>query len=259
MVMLNESTKKELTAAIVLAIILLGAGFGLNKFYSKDAENSPDNQSQSSEQQEPVTGNPIFGEEVTDKFNELVNTDELKKVTVAPKGSSKDEMLVSLRTASEAEDYTKFAEILREVYNKEWGADPDFTKVESAIYMQAVNKYYYPGNYSKSLEVSTTVYNQVPAGWRFRYLRIISLERLGRAALEAGDLVTAEARAMDILLMMYRPECANLLADIYIQKIEANLAAGDKASAQNNLIFIWDFEVSPDRRTKLEELYKRVQ
>ena len=63
----------------------------------------------------------------------------------------------------------------------------------------------------------------------------------------------------DILQMMYRPEGANLLADIYIKKIEINLAKGDKVSATNNLNYVWDYEVSEDRRDRLNELKQTIQ
>ncbi|PIR68552.1 hypothetical protein COU49_00730 [Candidatus Nomurabacteria bacterium CG10_big_fil_rev_8_21_14_0_10_35_16] len=54
--------------------------------------------------------------------------------------------------------------------------------------------------------------------------------------------------------MMFRPEGTNLMADIYIAKINANITAGDTELAKSNLGYIWDYEVSDDRRATLTNL-----
>jgi len=168
--------------------------------------------------------------------------------------STKEGLLVVLKDAGQEEDYENFAKYLKMVYQKQWDGDKDFVGIESAFYMKITENYFDKGDTDKALEISTIIYDEVPQGWRFRYLRIRCLEKLGRDAFNQEDLAKAEEYAMTILYMMYRPEGANLLADIYIRKIEADLAANDKISALNNLNYIWDYEVSPDRRQKLEEL-----
>ena len=80
------------------------------------------------------------------------------------------------------------------------------------------------------------------------------LEKYGRQAFAKSDLVAAEGFAIDILKMMFRPEGTNLLADVYIKKIEIALASGDKSTARSAYDYIKDYEISPDRRTKLELL-----
>lgn len=181
-----------------------------------------------------------------------------KVAEIKPKQSEKETLLANFKSAAEKEDYAVFAAHLKTVYEKGLSEDKDFTSVESAAYVTATDKYYKTGDYQKSLEIATIVYDQVPAGWRFRYLRIVSLEKLGQAAFSQNDLVKAESYANTILQMIYRPEGANLLADVYIAKIEANIAAGDKTAARNNLKYIWDYEVSQDRRDKLNQLSSQI-
>jgi len=167
---------------------------------------------------------------------------------------TKENLLLSLKSAAEAEDYPAFAKHLKTAYEKGWNKDMDFESIESAAYVKADQTYFIPGNYQKTLEISTIVYNQVPQGWRFQYLRVLALEKLGRQALEAGDLAGAEKLATAILLMTFRPEGANLLADVYIQKIEESLRAGNLQEALNQYAFIKDFEISADRAARLQEL-----
>jgi len=172
--------------------------------------------------------------------------------------STKEGLLSALKEAGEKEDYQGFTEYLKMVYQKQWDKEEDFTKAESEIYMNVTENYFDKGDVNKALEISDMVYKEVSQGWRFRYLMIRCLEKLGREALEQGNLEKAEEFAMRILQMMYRLEGANLLADIYIQKIEADLAANNKTSALNNLDYIWDYEVSQDRRDRLVELKEQI-
>jgi tetratricopeptide (TPR) repeat protein len=166
----------------------------------------------------------------------------------------KEQVLVSLKSAAEAEDYPAFARYLKTAYEKGWNTEQDFESIESASYVKADQAYFIPGNYQKTLEISTIVYTQVPQGWRFQYLRVLALEKLGRMPLEQNNLAGAEEYAFTILKMTFRPEGANLLADVYIQKIEESLAAGNLQEALNQYAFIKDFEISDDRRARLNEL-----
>lgn len=183
------------------------------------------------------------------------NGTEIKPIinTVVLTQEQKD-LLAVLKKNVDAKDFSSFADTLLEVYKNKWGEVEDFKKVESSLYVYAYDNYFAKGNLAKSLEVSTIVYGKVPEAWRFRYLRILTLEKYGRDALNAGDLKTAEGYANTILQMMFRTEGTNLLADVYIAKINTNIKAGDTASAKNNLGFIWDYEVSADRRATLQSL-----
>lgn len=168
-------------------------------------------------------------------------------------------LLAKLQKSVDARDFETFAGILLEVYKKEWGGIKEFGALESKLYVYATNEYWVKGDLGNSLKVSTIVYNKVPEAWRFRYLRIITLHKYGRNAFEKGDLSVAEDYANQILQMMYRPEGAHLLADVYISRIETNLKDGNMNMAKQNLDFIWDFEVSQDRRDKLNELKRQIE
>jgi len=45
---------------------------------------------------------------------------------------------------------------------------------------------------------------------------------------------------------------------VYIKKTESNLAQENKVTAASNMDFIWDYEVSQDRRDKLNELKQAI-
>lgn len=171
---------------------------------------------------------------------------------------TKANLLIALKNAAVKEDYQNFAKYLKMVYQNLWENDQDFLSIESAAYVKATS-YFEKGEINKALEIADIVYNEVPQGWRFRYLRIVCLEKIGRNALNQNDLAKAEEYATKILQMMYRPEGVNLLADVYIKKIETSLVAGDKKSAFKNLNYIWDFEVSQDRRDKLTQLKNQIE
>jgi tetratricopeptide (TPR) repeat protein len=167
---------------------------------------------------------------------------------------SKEDLLLRLKEATQAKDYAALAKYLKASYEKGWYQEQDFQAAESAAYVQADNIYFIPGDYEKTLEVSTLVYSAVPQGWRFLYLRVLALEKLGRLALEQNDVQGAEGYATTILQMTFRPEGANLLGDVYIQKIEESMKAGNLEEAKNSYLYIKDFEVSQDRRMRLEQL-----
>lgn len=201
----------------------------------------------------------VFIEPAAEKIDEVQpRQSEVFDTQSQQSQSEKEILLVNIKSSADKEDYSAFAVYLKTVYEKGLSEDKDFTAAESAAYVKATDKYYKTEDYQKSLEIATIVYDQVPSGWRFRYLRIASLEKLGRAAFSQNDLAKAEYYANAILQMMYRPEGANLLADVYIAKIEANIVAGDKTAAQNNLKYIRDYEVSQDRRDKLNQLSSQI-
>lgn len=171
---------------------------------------------------------------------------------------TKEELLLSLKEAAEAEDYTSFARYLKAANEQGWYKEADFQSIESAAYVKADQTYFIPGDYEKTLEVSTLVYNAVPQGWRFLYLRVLALEKLGRQALKENDFEGAKEYALTILRMTFRPEGANLLADVYIKKIEGSIEAQNKTEAEEFLNYIWDFEVSEERREQLIELKEEM-
>lgn len=196
-----------------------------------------------------------------------VETKETQTVPDMPKAkvtpvviaqTEKDKTLAKLRESMGKEDYSSFGDALEVVYRNKWQNEESFALTESAFYVFATDKYYEKGNYDKTVEVSTIVYRKVPEAWRFRYLRIRALEALGRKQFNIGDLDSAEKYAQQILQMMFRVEGANLMADVYISRIKTNLKDGNKNLAKQNLGYIWDYEISQDRRDTLTELKKQI-
>lgn len=199
---------------------------------------------------------PINGGEVTDPREGETNTPTTPEVTAPTNNlsTSQNILLKKLEQTVKDKDFENFALTLEEVYKNQWGGKKEFSTVESSMYVYATNEYWVKGDLENSLRVSDIVYGKVPEAWRFRYLRIVTLEKYGRNAFNSGDLVKAEEYANKILQMMYRPEGANLMADIYIAKIEQNIRDGKTDLAKQNLGFIWGFEVSADRAAKFEAL-----
>lgn len=193
----------------------------------------------------------IPNQEVTEENNQI---EENKDNAPTFDSSTKEGILSAMDYYSKLEDFNNFSKYLEVMYQKQWDKDPTLEKKESEIYMNITTKYFDTGNIDEALRISTIVYDEVSQGWRFRYLRIRCLEKIGRDAYNQNDLIKAEEYAMKILQMMFRLEGSDLLADVYIKKIEGNLTQGDKMAAANNLNFIWDYEVSQDRRDKLIEL-----
>lgn len=188
-----------------------------------------------------------------------------KDLNLEPKPAlsfNQGELLKNLKNAVEIaksrEDYLPFAEYLKTVYKNGLDKNKQFMEVESDLYVFTDKEYFVQGHYNKSLEFSTVVYNQVFQSWRFLYLRVLSLEALGREAFRKNDLQAAEQYAMTILQMTYRLEGANLLTDIYIQKIRDKMKSGDVESAQRDLVYIIDFQVSDDRKTILIALWEEL-
>jgi len=203
-----------------------------------------------------IEGNNQQVEEQKDPEEEEITIKESDKPLIDT--TTKEGLLTALDMSGKEEDFESFAKYLKIVYQNQWDKDQDLEKKESDTYMLATTKYFDAGNIDEALRISSIVFNEVPQGWRFRYLRIRCLEKMGRDAYNSNDLINAEKYAMDILQMMYRPEGANLLADVYIKKIEDNLLKGDKASAEYNIWYIWDYEVDQDRRDKLTELKQTI-
>lgn len=207
---------------------------------------------------------PAGGVEMPD--NTIVKTpDTAVPVKIVEDSSSKStltaeqkDLLAKLQKTVDTRDYEAFAVVLEQVYKNQWGEKEAFKKAESDFYVYTTDKYWTKGDLANALKFSTIVFNKVPEAWRFRYLRIVTLHKYGRNAFDVGDLKTAEDYANQILQMMFRPEGANLLADVYIKKIETNVKDGNTNLAKQNLDFIWDYEVSADRRTILEDLKKQL-
>lgn len=241
---------KHFVAAIsAIVIVLIGVylyveknGFPVNL----PTQNTNNNSTEQKNTIQPDSGKPVENSIDAEKPRQELDL------------STKQGLSESLKQAADNNDFQKFAELLKKVYQNKWEQEELFGKTESAAYMKITEQYFDKGNIEKALEIASIVYEQVPQGWRFRYLRIRSLEAQGRTAFNQGDLKIAEEKAMLILNMMYRREGADLLADVYIKKIETNIQNNEKQIAINNLNFVWDYEVSDNRRAKLIELKEQI-
>lgn len=240
-----ENLNKQKYISFIVVIIVIALGFVFLK--SNDVVAPTDNLA--IETPDPlVTEDPTAVKPLEDTPAD-VDTDTTNDLTPAQQA-----LLAKLKTAVDARDFEDFASELLNVYKKGWAGVSEFTALESSLYVYATDTYWVKGDLDNSLRVSTIVYNKVPEAWRFRYLRIVTLEKYGRNALNSGDLVKAEDYAMQILQMMFRPEGTNLMADVYIAKINADIASGNTEMAKQNLGYIWDYEVSEDRRATLTAL-----
>ncbi len=242
---MKENIQKYVSIVVVLSLILIVVFFVWNKKVSAPVDNVE------------VT-DPTVVETPDTKTPDNVDTTKPDTSTSTTLTAEQTALLARLQKTVDDKDFNAFADVLLEVYKKDWGNKKEFSAVESKMYVYATNEYWVKGDLENSLRVADIVYTKVVEGWRFRYLRIVTLEKYGRNALNAGDLVKAESYANQILQMMYRPEGANLMADIYIAKIEQNIKDGKLELAKQNLGFIWGFEVSQDRADKFEALKKQL-
>ena len=244
---------KHFVAAISAIIIVLIGGYmyvGKHGFPIKiPSQTEQNNNSELGNNNKQGSGKPVENSE-----NSIITEPEIQN----PDISTKQGLSEALKKAAESEDYARFAEYLKKVYQNQWDKDELFGKTESAAYVKATEQYFDKGNIEKAFEIASIVYEQVPQGWRFRYLRIRALEAQGRTAFNQGDLKTAEEKAITIIQMMYRREGADLLAYVYIKKIEINIQNNDKQTATNNINFVWDYEMSENRRTRLLELKEQI-
>ncbi|OPZ92268.1 MAG: hypothetical protein BWY74_01664 [Firmicutes bacterium ADurb.Bin419] len=238
------SLKNKNIIVLFICVAVLIAGVILYFNYNNATEQIENND----EEGEIINNNE--GEREQESEEELGENKDNTEIDI----TTKEGLLFLLDKYGKEEDFTNFAKYLTIVYVNEWDKDSLLESKESEIYMNVINKYFNKGEIEETLRISDIVYEKVPQSWRFRYLKIMAMERMGRDAFEIGDLATAEDIALKILQMMYRPEGANLLADVYIKKIENDIEKEDLNSARNNLYFIWDYEVSDDRREKLEEI-----
>lgn len=241
---MNPNAQKYISLIVVILVVVLGVFLLKNKKANSPAPS-------------PSIATPSVGSSIGPSPSAAIPGNTPSNTPGALTEEQQD-LLAKLQKSADARDFESFASALEEVYKNQWSGIKEFTKAESDFYVYATDTYWAKGDLENSLKVSTIVYGKVPEAWRFRYLRIVSLEKYGRNAFNAGDLKTAENYANQILQMMYRPEGANLLADVYISKIKTDIKSGNTALAKQNIGFVRDFEVSQDRRDALNDLSKQL-
>lgn len=275
--------KKQYIAGIFVVVFLIGFGIGIfqkkQKFVFQEdvrATSAPSKLEEQLQPQQAVTSAAKDELSASEKNStEKLAASSQKKVLTqqpsnqkklaraplqkAPKDMTESELLTALQETGKNEQYAKFADVLLEVYTRKLENKDNFKKAESVAYVKATEYLDKEKNPQKALDTADIVYKKVSFGWRFKYLRVRALEALGRVAFEAGDLTKAQEYAYTILTMEFRPEGANLLGDIFIKKSETALAKGDMQAAREAYEEIRDYEVSPDRKAKLDELAKKLQ
>ncbi len=183
------------------------------------------------------------------------------KLTFVPKekkqaGSEEKKALQDrLKKASDEEDYAEFAKNLKEIYANGWQGEKDFTKIESETYVRATN-IFTNGETQKAFDIANIVYSQVFESWRFKYLKVRVLEKLGLQALEKGELDKAKNYATQIMSIEFRPEGVNLMAKTLIAQAEAAIKSGDKTKAKSILMESSGMEISAELRQKIDEMMK---
>jgi hypothetical protein len=251
---IQESAQKEISTAF---------GAGVNKETKGDVGTST--KQAKLEHNAPYTESVKNNNKKEEKKIEAKKPEQQKEDTAqvdiskAPKELSQEELLAVLQLTGKNAQYEKFADYLAEVYARYPTGDKEFVKAESEIYVRASDYLDKEKNAQKALDVANIVYKKVPFGWRFKYLKVRAMEALGRAAFTKGDVGKAEEYARTILRIEYRPEGANLLADIYIKKIETMLAQEDMSGALELYEEIQAYQVGTDQKTRLDALAVKLQ
>jgi tetratricopeptide (TPR) repeat protein len=157
----------------------------------------------------------------------------------------KQKLQDQLKDAADKDDGEAFATALVEVYKNGWEKDEDFQSIESKFYVKATG-YFDKGETDRALKLANTIFAKVPTGWRFKYLKVRCLERLGVTAFEKGDLAKAEEYATQIMMIEFRPEGVNLMAKILIRKAEDSTKKGDRETAKKYLLQAREMQISPE-------------
>lgn len=257
--------KHVLALVSTIALLLIGAFLYLEENpLTKPVSPFAENETETTETFETETQGQETQENSTETTETTENTQDTQDTQEIQDTQDQQDQVIDITTkqglsdilkqTADQDDYENFAKYLKIAYQNLWETDELFSKIESDLYVKAAEQYFDQNNITRALEASSIVYEQVPQSWRFRYLKIRSLEKQGRDALAQNDLATAEAKAMAILQMLYRREGADLLADVYIQKIQANIQDADQQLALENIYFIWDYEVSDVQREQLTDL-----
>ncbi|HLD20053.1 MAG TPA: hypothetical protein VJB93_02300 [Patescibacteria group bacterium] len=185
--------------------------------------------------------------------------DRIIPVFIKTQEQKDEKILKDIRSATQKEDWDAFGKLMAQVYEQRLiETNQEFNKAESEAYVKATTYLDKEKDSQKALDVATKVYDFSPYGWRFNYLKVRALETLGKQAFAEGNAQLAESYAMQMLTIQYRPEGTNLLADIYIQKIEKALKEGGTEKALQAYLAIKDYEISQDRRDKLNQLARQL-
>ncbi|OGF20950.1 hypothetical protein A2Y83_00835 [Candidatus Falkowbacteria bacterium RBG_13_39_14] len=232
-----KNTKLNLSILIIVIAAAAG-GIFLYKRKNHPAQEQPAVQDEQSEKDENLTSKIEF---------------EPKKDVENPE-FSKEELKKKLEEAIGNKDYKNFADILRIIYDYNWQGEKELLELESKFYVIGADEYYKKGNYEEGLRMAEIISGKVFESWRFKYLRVLCLEGLGLEKLEKGDYDKAEEYAMKMLSIEFRPEGADLLARVNIEKAKTAYKNGKTNEALSFLAKVEDYELTKERREEIEKL-----
>lgn len=191
--------------------------------------------------------------------------DSLKtKLLIEPKKDvenpefSEEELADKLKKAIEEKDYEEFGNTLKIIYNYNWQDKKDLVALESKMYVIGTDEYYKKGNLEEGLKIANIISGKVFESWRFNYLKILCLEKMGLNELEKGNYDEADKYAMEILSIEFRPEGVDLHARAIIAKSKKLIAEGHKDEAMKLLIGLKDYELSKERMEEINSFIKNV-
>jgi len=163
-----------------------------------------------------------------------------------------------LRQAIDAKNFADFTTALRTVYDKRLDTAEAFKALESEMYVYVTENYFVKKNYNESLRLANIVFDKVFESWRFSYMKIVSLKGLGDIEFAKGNLDKADSYAMDILAIEFRPEGADLHAQVNIAKAKIAKAAGKIDEAKALLNDALKYELTADRKAEANKLLSEL-
>lgn len=209
-------------------------------------------------------GNKKDNVEKKEKNNQGENYSLKSTLNIEPKKDvenpkySEEELAEKLKKAIDERDYETFGNVLRIIYDYNWQDKKDLVALESKMYVIGTDEYYKKGNIEEGLKMANIISGKVFESWRFNYLKILCLEKLGLNELEKGNYDEADNYAMEILSIEFRPEGVDLHARAIMEKAKKLIATGNKDEAIKYLEEVKDYELSAERKKEVENFIKEM-
>ncbi|MFH1030178.1 MAG: hypothetical protein V1770_02870 [bacterium] len=236
---MNQKIKLNLIILIIL-IAIAGGLFLFTRNKKNDAENKEEN---------------IPAENDSLKTKLLI---EPKKDVENPE-FSEEELADKLKKAIEEKDYEEFGNTLKIIYNYNWQDKKDLVALESKMYVIGTDEYYKKGNLEEGLKMANIISGKVFESWRFNYLKILCLEKMGLNEFEKGNYNEADKYAMEILSIEFRPEGVDLHARASIEKAKSAYKDGKIDEALSFLAKVEDYDLTKERREEIEKLKLEIR
>lgn len=236
---MNQKIKLNLIILIIL-IAIAGGIFLFTRNKKNDAGNKEEN---------------IPAENDSLKTKLLI---EPKKDVENPK-FSEEELAKKLRKAIDEKNYEEFGNTLEIIYDYNWQDKKDLVALESKMYVIGTDEYYKKGDLEEGLKMANIISGKVFESWRFNYLKILCLEKLGLNELEKGNYDKVDKYALEILSIEFRPEGVDLLARANIGKAKSAYKNGKVDEALGFLTKVEDYDLTKERREEIEKLKAEIK